>query len=159
MKLYLVISDTHGDFFTAQRIIAQYSQIDGVIHLGDYLKDALILKKYFPQYEHILVPGNCDYASDFPAEKVLEAEGKKVWLTHGHNYSVKSGTGRLESKAIREGYDAVLFGHTHIPCLKRVSTLLLLNPGSLSQPRGLSGPTYALLEVSKGDIQARIMDA
>ena len=159
MKLYLIISDTHGDFFLPKKIIGQYNNLDGVIHLGDYYKDALILKNEFPQYEFIIVSGNCDYSADIPTKMVIEQEGKKVFLTHGHNYGVKSGTERLEAIAMRDGYDAVLFGHTHVPCLKYSNSLLLLNPGSISSPRGISGPTYALLEISNNDIQARIMDA
>lgn len=157
MKLFLVMSDTHGDLTKAKEAIWQYSQISAVIHLGDYYKDALILKNQFPDLEFYTVPGNCDFLSGVSNEMVLDVEGKKIFLTHGHYYGVKNGTGRLELKAQKEGYDAVLFGHTHTP-LNKVSSVLLLNPGSLGYPKGLSGPTYALLEVSQKRIEARIID-
>lgn len=159
MKLFLILSDTHGDLFEAKKILNQYPQIDGMIHLGDYYKDAVQLQNQFPNLECIMVPGNCDFVSNVPEEKVLEIEGQKIFLSHGHYYGVKNGTGRLESKALKEGYHALLFGHTHIPLLKYTSSSLILNPGSLGYPRGHSGSTYALLEISKGKIEARIMDA
>ncbi len=158
MKLYIVVSDTHGDLSGLRKVISRYSEAQGIIHLGDYLKDALSIKNEFPEYEHIMVPGNCDYAMNTPNELVLNIEGKKLFLTHGHHYNVKNGTSRLEMKALDGGYDAVLFGHTHIPLYKLASSVHIINPGSLTYPRGFSGPTYALLEVSGADIQARIMD-
>ncbi len=158
MKLFLILSDTHGDLFEAKKMIDRYPQLDAMIHLGDYYKDAVHLQNQFPKLECIMIPGNCDFVSDVPEERILEVEGKKIFLTHGHHYSVKSGTGRLEAKGLKEGYDALLYGHTHIPLIKYTTSSLILNPGSLGYPRGLSGPTYALLEISKGTIEARIMD-
>lgn len=159
MKLFLVISDTHGDLYKAKEVITNYPQINGLIHLGDYYKDAVILQNQFPHLECIMVPGNCDFVSNVPMERVLEIEEKKIFLTHGNYYNVKSGTERLESKALKEGFDALLFGHTHIPLLKSTPTMLLLNPGCLGYSRGISGSTYALLEISKRNIEARILDA
>ncbi len=159
MKLFLIVSDTHGDLIKAKKVLGQYPQIDAVIHLGDYYKDAVHLQNQFPSLEFMMVPGNCDFVFDVPEERVLEVEGKKLFLTHGHRYDVKNGTGRLEAKALKDGYDAVLFGHSHIPHIKSTATTLFLNPGSLSYPRGLSDSTYALLEISKDKIQARILDA
>jgi putative phosphoesterase len=157
MKLFIVMSDTHGDIKKAEEVIGQYPQISSVIHLGDYYRDALILKTKFPALEFTCVSGNCDFLSAVPNETALEAEGKRILLTHGHNYGVKYGTGRLETKAKKEGFDAVLFGHTHIP-LNNYTSVLMLNPGSLAYPRGISGCTYALLEVSGKRMEARILD-
>lgn len=159
MKLFLIISDTHGDLSKAKNILPHYPQIDGLIHLGDHDKDALILQSQFHLPECIMISGNCDYSLDIPNERVLESEGKRIFLTHGNQYDVKSGIMRLETKAVKEKYDIVLFGHTHIPLLKNTANALFLNPGSLGYPRGLSGPTYALMEISKGRAEARILDA
>lgn len=158
MKLYIVVSDTHGNLIGIRKVVAQYPQAHGIIHLGDYMKDALVLKQEHPDWEHFSVPGNCDYALNTPNELVLEIEGKKLLLTHGHHDNVKNGTTRLETKALSNGYDAVLFGHTHVPLYKMVSSVHVINPGSPTYPRGFSGPTYALLEIGQGNIQVRIMD-
>jgi putative phosphoesterase len=158
MKLFLIISDTHGDLLKAKEVLSHYPQIDALIHLGDYCRDALTLQSQFHFPECIMVSGNCDYSLDIPNERVYEAEGKSLFITHGNLYDVKSGIMRLESKASKERYDIVLFGHTHVPLLKNTASALFLNPGSLGYPRGLSGPTYALLEISKGRAEARILD-
>jgi putative phosphoesterase len=158
MKLYIVVSDTHGYLSGIKKIISQYPQAHGLIHLGDYYKDALVLKNEFPHLEYASVPGNCDYVLNAPRELFLEVGGKRLLLTHGHHDNVKNGTSRLETRALNGGFDAVLFGHTHVPCYKMVSTVHVINPGSPVYPRGSSGPTYALMEIGQGDIQVRIMD-
>lgn len=159
MKLYLIISDTHGDIYTAKKVIARYPQIDGLIHLGDYYKDANIIKSQYPDLNVMMVPGNCDFVYDIPSESVLEIEGKRILLTHGHLYNVKSGIERLERKAIKEDINLVLFGHTHCPLQESRSNITFVNPGSIGNPRGTLSPTYALLEVSKNGLEVRILEA
>ncbi|MCX7771924.1 MAG: metallophosphoesterase [Clostridia bacterium] len=159
MKLFLIMSDTHGELKEAKRIVDQCSFADAVIHLGDYVRDVKSLERQYPEKEFIWVQGNCDYGFNEPLDKLIDVEGKRVFLTHGHRYDVKSGLGRLESRALQEKADVILFGHTHIPFLKKGPGLCMLNPGSLGQPRGFSGSTFALLEIGNGLVEARILDA
>lgn len=159
MRLFLVMSDTHGDIVTAIKIIKNYPQISGIIHLGDYNKDANRLKAQFPEIEFYMVPGNCDFVFDMPTDILMDIEGKRLLLTHGHRYSVKNGLERLEHKAKNENADAVLFGHTHTPYIMYRSNILFVNPGSLYYSRGTGAKTYALLEVSPKGIEARGLDA
>lgn len=139
--------------------IKKHPEIKRVIHLGDYCKDAIIIQKEFPHIEVFMVSGNCDFFTGHAAnEQVIEIEGKKILLTHGHNYYVKNGTEKLEYKLVNNGFDAVLFGHTHVPYLKYISSRLILNPGSIAYPRGFSGNTYAILEISNEGIDAKILE-
>jgi putative phosphoesterase len=159
MKLYVIISDTHGDIYTAKKVIARYPQIDGLIHLGDYYKDAHIIKSHYPELNVIMVPGNCDFVFDTPTDSVFEVEGKRILITHGHLYNVKSGLENLERKAVNDDIDLVLFGHTHCPLQESRSNITFVNPGSIGNPRGTLSPTYALLEVSKNGLEVRILEA
>jgi len=158
MKLYLVLSDTHGDSYTVKKTIEKYPQIAGVIHLGDYYRDAQNIKLHYHELDVIMVPGNCDFIYDIPSDKILEIEGKRILLTHGHSYNVKSGIELLERKAIKENIDLVLFGHTHCPLHEYRSNITFVNPGSISYPRGFHTPTYGLLEISKKGIETRILE-
>ncbi len=158
MKLFLVISDTHGDIFTAKKLIEQYPQIDGLIHLGDNYKDAYIIKVNHPDLNVLMVPGNCDFVYDTPPELVFEIEGKRILMTHGHLYNVKSGIELLEKKAVRDNIDLVLFGHTHCPLQEYRTNIAFVNPGSIGHPVGFPKPTYALLEISKKGIEIRILE-
>lgn len=159
MKLYIIISDTHGDIKVVKKIITQYPQIDGLIHLGDYYKDANIIKSQYPDLNVIMVPGNCDFVFDIPLDLVLDIEGKRILITHGHLYNVKSGISRLERKAIKENVDLVLFGHTHCPLQEHRSNITFVNPGSIGYPKGVLSPTYALIEISRNGIEIRLLNA
>ena len=127
----LVISDTHG---CANRALIAHSlsePVDAIIHLGDGAADAELLRAAL-DVPVINVAGNCDSGSNAPRERLWECEGKRILLTHGDAYQVKSGLARLRQRAGAVGADAVLFGHTHQRILENHAGLLLVNPGTLS---------------------------
>ncbi len=160
MTLYVVISDTHGDVRAAERAMARFPLAD-VIHLGDHARDVVRLAARHPERRIIGVSGNCDFNADemrFPTERTLEVEGKRLLLTHGHRYGVKYGYEKLLERARSGGFDLVLFGHTHIAADFVRLGCHLVNPGSASQPRGVEGPSYALVEIGGGRIETRLME-
>src|SRR5687768_15935908 len=114
MKI-LVISDTHGETDKAKEAIEKNRDIDLIIHLGDYFRDAQKLSDLFPEIPVEYIYGNSDFMiGDVPAEKTLELDGKRIFITHGHRYSVKWDYNRLHKKAEELHADVLLFGHTHI---------------------------------------------
>ena len=127
----LVISDTHGDVNRALRAHAFSEPVDVIIHLGDGCADADLLSAAL-DVPVINVAGNCDLGAHAPRELVWECEGKRILLTHGDAYQVKSGLVRLRQRAEEIGVNAVLFGHTHQAVLEKHSGLLLVNPGTLA---------------------------
>lgn len=156
MKI-LVISDTHGDTRKAEKAIRANRGIDLMIHLGDYIGDAQKLSALFPGIPIEYVCGNCDFINnDIPAEKMLEVCGKRIFITHGHRYSVKWGYERLIYRGLEQEADIVLFGHTHIPELMEEGQTYLINPGSTSEPRGYSDASYAIIEIVNDQIKPRI---
>ena len=50
-------------------------------------------------------------------------------------------------------YRYVVLGHTHHAMLKRAHDVVILNPGSCGQPRDMTLPSYAILDVDSGDIE------
>jgi putative phosphoesterase len=61
--------------------------------------------------------------------------------------------------ARREFPDArvVIFGHSHIPFVEDQDGLLLLNPGSATDPRRQPHPTIALLTITDGSPTAELI--
>lgn len=57
---------------------------------------------------------------------------------------------------MRSYLQAALFGHTHIPLVEAQGDVLLVNPGSLSRPRGGSAPGCALLTIEQGEVRVRL---
>ena len=157
MKI-LIISDTHGDIDKAVEILGSNNDIDLLIHLGDYFRDAQKLADLFPRLQVEYIYGNCDFMiGDTPAEKLLEFKGKRIFITHGHRYSVKWEYDKLVRKAEETDADLVLFGHTHVADLVEKERFTLLNPGSISMSDGSSGESYALVEIKDGKINTDIV--
>lgn len=156
----LVMSDTHGDTTLAEKVLKKHQDADIVIHLGDYFRDADRLHELYPKIRFEVVYGNSDYMiGDVPIEKLLEIEGQRILLTHGHRYSVKWGIERLHVKAHNENIQLLLYGHTHISRMVYGPGYIILNPGSISEPRGGDDGTYAVVVIDNAKINIELMRA
>jgi putative phosphoesterase len=106
-----------------------------------------IINKY-PNMNFAFVRGNCDYGES-PAERILEVPGGvKIFCTHGHLYSVNSGIEYLVEKAKSENCSVALYGHTHIFRTEILNGVYVMNPGSITSPRGKNPPTYGIINIS-----------
>ena len=165
-----VISDTHGSLSSADRCVSLAGEVDGWFHLGDFASDAKHIAGITgkPVYS---VLGNCDSFSFvdgeenvFPmrqkrvtSERVVTVDGVRIFLCHGHRYGVDFDPYRLNCRAEELNCAAALYGHTHRGELSAFGRVLTLNPGSPSRPRGGSKQSFAILEIERGDVNARII--
>ena len=148
----LVISDTHRSLNRAIELVHEFSKrIDAVIHLGDNTEDVDFIRRNYRMPVYV-VAGNCDYGSTAPHESVVEFDGKKVFFTHGHYYNVKYNADAVTKRARELGADLCLFGHTHAPYLQFGGDVVVMNPGSLSEPRSGSKPSYGIVKIENGKI-------
>ncbi|HEX2945973.1 MAG TPA: metallophosphoesterase [Clostridia bacterium] len=153
----LVISDTHGDTDKAEEAIKSHKEVNMIIHLGDYFRDAQKLSGMFPDIPIEYIYGNSDFmVENVPSEKLLEVCGKRIFITHGHRYSVKWDYGRLYKKAEELKADMILFGHTHVPEIIEKDDFFLLNPGSTSDPRDESDESYAIIDIVNNKLVPKI---
>ncbi len=136
MKL-LVFSDSHSNSYKIKEVIDMHrANCQGVIFLGDGVRDIEYIKDQYPQIPFFIVKGNCDMmARDVESERLINFDGIKIFITHGHLYGAKSGCGRLAYRARELEADAVFFGHTHIPLDDIIEVgdkrIHLFNPGSI----------------------------
>jgi len=151
-----VVSDTHGMLDFLDCALAKMGQVDALIHLGDYTSDVPYIQRH-TQLQVYSVSGNCDAPDSAPGERVIVCDGVRLFLTHGHRYGVKRDGLRLIYRANELGCSAALYGHTHQPELNYECGVLLINPGSLSRPRGGSQVSCAVLEIEDGEVQARLL--
>lgn len=153
----LVMSDTHGYIFNARQAIDRNPNIEMVLHLGDYCRDAEQLSQLYPNIKFEYIYGNCDIGiGSICAEKTIEIEGKRIFMTHGHKYSVKWDYNRILEKAEMDKAEIVLFGHTHVSVIDNAKNILIINPGSISESRSNKPESYAILEISKDKIKSGI---
>lgn len=139
----LVVSDSHGN---ASRLCELYRQlkVSSVIFLGDGLRDADELSCITGCTPVYRVRGNCDFFDvDARDELLLELGGKRVFMTHGHRYGVKSGYDTIENIARSHRADIVLFGHTHIRFYENRDGLVMANPGAFNSGR------YGILTIDR----------
>ncbi|MBR1444691.1 MAG: metallophosphoesterase [Firmicutes bacterium] len=157
MKI-LVLSDTHGLLDNAYKITDKIkTEIYAIIHLGDYDRDADTLRFKYPDLKVFSVAGNCDYSDYDNTERIINLGGVKIFMTHGHTYHVNSGVMRLAYAAMEKEADIALYGHTHSAFISREDGILIMNPGSISSPRGTNICSYGILDIEDGFADAKIM--
>ena len=166
MKL-MFASDIHGSAFYCRRMLELYknSGAKRLVLLGDILYHGPrndLPREYAPKAviamlnplkdELLAVRGNCDTEVDqmvleFPilADYGLLLVGEtRLYATHGHVYNEN------HLPPLTDG-DALIHGHTHLLEAKEITAedgrrIKILNPGSVSIPKGGNPATYALLE-------------
>ncbi len=159
MKI-LVFSDSHG---RGDRMltIAERNDADVILFLGDGLKDFYGLsEKYEGKAMLIAVKGNCDLLDGTPEERLIELDGFRILMLHGHKRSVKNGTSELEDHAEQVGADLVLYGHTHARDLRRINRkkpFYIFNPGSIGASLFLS-PSFGYIETVNGQLMINCAD-
>lgn len=145
----LVVSDTHGRHSNLDRVLEEAGKIDMFVHLGD-VEDGDIYIDVVVECEKHIVGGNNDYFSSLPREEEFYIGPHKVYITHGHQYSVSYETESIKKAGLARGADIVMFGHTHRPFLEVGEDITLLNPGSVSYPRQKGRqPSYMMIEIGE----------
>ena len=145
----LIISDTHGKSSCIEQIYNIVGDVDMLIHLGDVEGDEELIYDLFNCEIH-MVRGNCDYNAELPIYDEFNIGDKRAFITHGHRYGVNSGTAYLEELIDTEGYDFVMYGHTHRPVVDIEDGLVAVNPGSLTYPRQEGRrPSFVIMELDR----------
>lgn len=148
----LIFSDTHGNTEDPIEIIRQESMVNAIIHAGDCEADARVIQEAYPNIPVYSVAGNCDFLSHSPTELSFTLDGKKIFITHGHTYNVKSSLSRILNKAAYEDYDLLVFGHTHKSIIEYTGNAIVVNPGSIKgYPR-----TYTKAIIENGKLKVSI---
>lgn len=144
-----VISDTHGINKYIIEALVSIEKLDMLIHLGDYVDDGEKISKILG-IPITIVKGNGDPHSNYNENELIEVKGKKIFLTHGHRDNVVRNLDTLYYKALEMGADIALFGHTHVPVNIVYDDIIIMNPGSPSQPRGDSFTrTFGLIDIGE----------
>ncbi len=151
MKNIIVISDTHGRLPDNEILWEAFDNCNYIFHLGDGAREIDKLKATYPNKLRY-VYGNADGRNDIQ-ECVVEIEGVKFFLTHGHNYKVKSSDLDLHMKGLQIGADCCLHGHAHSPSINDYADLKIIDPGSLTYAK-----TYCYMSVVDKKILAKIVN-
>jgi hypothetical protein len=166
-----IISDTHipGRVKSLPReIFETFNGVDLIIHLGD-IENLETIKELEKIAKVIAVEGNMDQKETkekSPERILLKIYGWKIgvihspfpfWLGSHFNFIQEKAAQRLIEK---EGFDILIFGHTHRPFLKELNLkgkkILLINPGSATVPF-FTQPSVAILKINPQNFEAKII--
>ncbi|MCH5348295.1 MAG: metallophosphoesterase [Oscillospiraceae bacterium] len=154
----IVMSDSHGASAQLEKIISANKDADIFIHLGDGETEIQSIRLKYPDIDLRSVHGNCDFGMGTPLTLVVEAEGHRIFCTHGHRYGVKDGTEMLRSIAMDNDCDAVLFGHTHERYISCEDGIDIMNPGSCRLPRDGNKPSYGYIDITENGLFMNVTD-
>lgn len=150
----LLISDTHGDTANLLKVLEKHNDINNIIFTGDGLADIRLAKSLYKDKIFYSVNGNCDFNFKEKDELSFRLDQKSIFITHGHNYYVKSTLQNLYAHAVNIEANIVVYGHTHIQKCDYENGVYMINPGSL---RGYNG-SYAILEISGDNILVSLLN-
>jgi putative phosphoesterase len=122
-----------------------------ILHLGDGEKEFEYLSAVFPLMELHGVRGNCDVGSQSLTEKLITLDGKRIFMTHGHTYSVKRGLEEIKLRAGELDADIVLFGHTHNAHTEFCGGKHYLNPGSVASSSS-GARSFGIVDITPGGV-------
>jgi hypothetical protein len=164
-----LLSDTHVPQ-AASKLPAQleraFDGVDLILHAGDIFQPSAL-----DQLEHIAPVLAAREDGDHGAvlddnrvkwKHILRLHGQTIWVIHEVPYPYPVmlwKSGRNLAGGEKDIPDVVVFGHDHCTIMERPAGILVINPGSptfLNYRAGLG--TVALLEVSSGESQARIIE-
>ena len=162
----LIFSDSHGKEEGIRCALQRQPRLpQAICFLGDGIDD---VENTLPKRSMLYsVRGNCDWGarfSEFPTERLIELEGHRLLLTHGHMFGVKGGVGALISHAVECQADIVLFGHTHRPQSAVITKetrvgnrvlsapMYLFNPGSIAYDEDGDGRSFGTLLLTRDTV-------
>lgn len=146
-----VISDTHyipGMTKLPVDFWSMLQGVDGILHCGD------IGDRTFYEDLALLAPvtavlGNNDgavFGTMLPERRIVTVGAVRIGMFHGHRGAVPFG---FRSEEV----DLLLCGHTHVPLEQVMDGIRVLNPGSVTRPRGGSLPSMGILEICGREVR------
>lgn len=153
-----VVSDTHSqDSHRLEgRTLEAVREAEFVVHAGDFMTESVLDDFIAEAGTFAGVIGNNDTPAvreRLPEQRVVESEGIRLVVVHGHEHSETA----LTMLGRQEAADLVVFGHSHRPGVHEAGDVTLLNPGSHAQPRRYR-PAHAELERTDGRISGRLVE-
>lgn len=147
-----VISDTHirsSAKLLPNIVYEAFEGVDMILHAGDILIEEVIIElaAIAPVYA---VAGNndgYDMLYKYGTKRIIEADGKRIGLTHGISKGRTYMNAYAEFK--NDNVDCVVYGHSHKPHNEVIDGVLFFNPGSPTSRRFEPRYSLGLLHVDK----------
>jgi uncharacterized protein len=136
--------------------VAELRRADLILHAGDFNDGAFLdrLRAYAPVEA---VHGNNDepeLVARLPNQTIVEVADARIGLVHD--------AGRRAGREVRllarfPDCGAIVYGHSHMPQLKPLDGVWILNPGSPTQRRRAPHRSMIVLDVDGKKLSARLV--
>jgi putative phosphoesterase len=161
-KVIGLISDTHVPVRAREipkEVFKVFQNVDYIVHAGDLVKLSVIddLEQLAPV---LVVYGNMDgpeVRGKLQKLNSFKVFNWKVGVTH--DPGALFGIRKAREIANMNGFNVMVYGHTHSSSIKWDSNILFINPGSPTNPLPsfIAKPSVALLRVTKERIVPEII--
>ena len=157
-----LLSDTHIPARARnipKKVLEIFDKVDYIVHAGDLVQLSVI-----DELEHLApvlaVYGNMDgpeIRGKLPKMNTVKIFDWKIGVTH--DPGTLFGMGKMRGIAKQNGFNVLVYGHTHNSSIKWEGTTLFINPGSPTNPIPpfIAKPTVALLRTTKEKITPEII--
>lgn len=156
-----VVSILQGD----DRVICIQGNHEAILRecISDTARAQYFKKKYGSGYEiciNKLSDSQINWLNDLPLERKVNLGGLDFYMSHGGLHSIDEyiyPTASNENLLSHYSDSAfTIFGHTHYPMIHQHNTKYLINPGSVGQPRDISGmASYLIINTESMVLQPR----
>lgn len=171
----LVTGDLVGYYFAPLQVLELLGKWDRHIVRGNH-EDMLNTARFDPEF---LVQVDTRYGTglrialeqlsekqinelcNLPHPLELVIDGCRILLCHGtpwdnDHYVYPDAQPELLERCAMQEFDLVVLGHTHYPMLQKISKTLVVNPGSVGQPRNHQpGAHWALFDTESRKLEFR----
>lgn len=163
MKVVGLIADTHIPSRAKAiplKVFEIFRDASLIIHAGDLTKLNVI-----DELEHlapvVAVQGNMDsqeVKAKLPTINTVQVDNFKISVVH--SLGMIGAKGKMQKEAEMHKLDVLVFGHLHRPSIRYENSVLLINPGSPTNPMlpFITKPTVGLLGISDGKILPEIFE-
>jgi putative phosphoesterase len=157
-----LIADTHIPVRAREiprKVFENFDKVDFIVHAGD-LVDFSVIDELEQLAPVLAVYGNMDgpkILGKLPKMNSAKVLNWKIGVTH--NPGALFGMRKMKEIAQQNGFNVLVYGHTHNPSIKWEGKTLFINPGSPTNPlpHFVTKPTVALLRITKEKITPEII--
>jgi len=164
--------DIFGYYYNQKEVIEKLNKIHDLIWLKGNHDDFFLrayqnpdiekdyIEKYGHSYEKIQEKFSADVytlINNKPSHYILHDNSCEIAFFHGTPNNVIDGrlypNNEILCASDYTKYDIVVLGHTHFRMMRNVGNTLVMNPGSLGQPRDGKGYSYAVLDTETKNVE------
>ncbi|MGB9741217.1 MAG: metallophosphoesterase [Candidatus Bathyarchaeia archaeon] len=157
-----LISDTHIPVRAKSlpnRVFEVFEKVDFIVHAGD-LVDMSVIDELEQMAPVLAVYGNMDgpeVRGKLPKMNSFKIFEWKIGVMH--DPGALFGMSKMREIVKQNGFNVLVYGHTHNPSIKWEGDILFINPGSPTNPIPpfVVKPSVGLLRVTKENITPEIV--